>query len=257
MGAGTKILAGCGCLAILATTVLVAGLGLGLFWLKGRTSGIETIATRSSEIEAWERKANAHPWERPAGGVVPEPRLRAFLDVRRKVHEVYEAHESDLEDLRRRFEGRDAPPTLSEILATGATAVEMYGDLRLAQVKSLAEVGMSEAEYDSIQTALYLTAAVVAAESETGRLPAEAVTNATRQVQEALKAGVEAAQREGLPGAGELSESDLRQLEEALARAGASGSEALAVPPANVELYRRYKADIQKYAMNGLAILGL
>jgi hypothetical protein len=133
----------------------------------------------------------------------------------------------------------------------------MYGDLRLAQVKSLAEVGMSEAEYDSIQTALYLTAAVAAAESETGRLPAEAVTNATRQVQEALKAGVEAAQREGLPGAGELSESDLRQLEEALARAGASGSEALAVPPENVELYRRYQADIQKYAMNGLAVLGL
>jgi hypothetical protein len=133
----------------------------------------------------------------------------------------------------------------------------MYGDLRLVQVKSLAEVGMSEAEYDFIQTALYLTAAVATAQSQTGRLPAEAVADATRHVQEALKTGVEVAQREGLPGAGELSESDLRQLEEALARAGASGSEALAVPPANVELYRRYQADIERYAMHGLAVLGL
>ena len=257
MGAGTKILAGCGCLAILATTLLVAGLGLGFFWLKGQASGLETIAAWSSEIEAWERTANAHPWDRRADGVVPEPRLRAFLDVRRRVHEVYEAHEGDLDELKREFEGRSEPPTLAEILATGSTAAEVYGELRLAQVKALAEVRMSEAEYDHIQAAVYLAAAVAKAESETGRLPAEAVAEATRRMQEAVRAGLEAAQREGLPGADGVSESDLRQLEEALAQAGTSGSEALTVPPANVELVRKYEADIEKYAMHALAILGL
>ncbi len=257
MGAGTKILAGCGCLAIFATTLLVAGLGLGFFWLKGQASGLEAIAAWSSEIEAWERAADAHPWDRRADGVVPEARLRAFLDVRRRVHEVYETHEGDLDDLQREFEGRREPPTLAEILATGSAAAQVYGDLRLAQVKALAEVGMSQAEYDSIQAAVYLATAVAKAASETGRLPAEAVAEATRRIQEAVRKGLEAAQREGFPGAGEVSESDLRQLEEALSQAGASGSEALAVPPANVELVRRYRGDIEKYAMHGLAILGL
>jgi hypothetical protein len=133
----------------------------------------------------------------------------------------------------------------------------VYGELRLAQIKALAEVGMSEPEYDSIQAALYLVVAVAKAESETGHLPAEAVAEATRRMQEAVRSGLEVARREGLPGSGEISEADLRQLEEALARAGSSGSEALAVPPENVALYRRHQADIEKYAMHGLAVLGL
>ena len=35
------------------------------------------------------------------------------------------------------------------------------------------------------------------------------------------------------------------------------GAEALTVPPANVELVRKHEADIEKYAMHGLAFLGL
>jgi hypothetical protein len=257
MGAGTKILAGCGCLAILATALVVAGLGLAFFWLRGQASGVEAVATWSSDIETWRREANAHPFERRPDGVIAEPRLRAFLDVRRAVHQVYEAHEADVEALQQAFAGRRDPPGLAEILATGGTALEVYGELRLAQAKALAQAGMSEAEYDSIQSALYLVAAVAKAESETGHLPAEAVAKATRRMQEALRAGLEAGQREGLPGLDEVSEAELEQLEEALSRAGTSGSEALAVPPENVALYRRHQADIEKYAMHGLAVLGL
>jgi hypothetical protein len=257
LGAGTKILAGCGCLAILVTAVLVAGLGLAFFWLRGQAGEVEAIAVWGSEIETWRSRANVHPFDRPPDGVVPEPRLRAFLDVQRAVHEVYEAHGADVDELRGAFAERRDPPDLAEILAIGGTAVEVYGELRLAQVKALAGAGMSEAEYDFIQTALYLVAAVARAESETGHLPAEAVAEATRRMQDAVRAGVETAQREGLPGLEEVSEADLERLEEELARAGTRGSEALAVPPENVALFRRHQADIEKYAMHGLAVLGL
>jgi hypothetical protein len=257
MGAGTKVLAGCGCLAILATTVLVAGLGLGLFWLKDRTRGLEKVRTTSQEIDRWEREANAHDWEPPADGVLAEPRVRAFLDVRRRVHEVYETYEDELGQLRKKLEDRTGPPALGDILSTGGTTVEMFEQLRLAQVRALAEAKMPEAEYDSIRNALYVAAAVSRAEGRTGRLPAEAVGEATREVQEAVRAGLEAARREGVPGAGGLSEADLRRLDEALSEAGESGTEALAVPPENVELYRKYETEIDKYAMHGLALLGL
>jgi hypothetical protein len=261
MGAGTKILAGCGCVAILTATVVVAGLGLGLFWLKDKaydlTDGLEAITARTREIEAWEREANAHPYERRSDGVVPEPRLKAFLDVRRRVHEVYEGYRDDLEELREQAEGRRTPPSSAAFLALGARAAEMFGDLRLVQVRALAEVGMSEAEYYAIQTAVYLAAGASKTESETGHLPAEAPPEAARQAQEALRAAVEAARQRGLPGTEVIQESDLTALEEALAKAGADGAEALAVPPANVELFRKYEADLEKYAMHGLALLGL
>jgi hypothetical protein len=257
MGAGTKVLAGCGCLAILAATVLVAGLGLGLFWLKDWTRGLEKVRTRSQEIDRWEREANAHPWEPPDDGVLAEPRVQAFLDVRRRVHDVYETYEDELEQLRKRLENREGPPTLGDVLSTGGTAVEMFEELRLAQVRARAEAKMSEAEYHSIRTALYVAAAVSRAEARTGRRPAEAVSEATREVQEAVRAGLEAARREGLPGAGDLSEADLRNLQEALSQAGKSGTEALTVPPENVELYRKHQAEIDRYAMHGLALLGL
>jgi hypothetical protein len=261
MGAGTKILAGCGCVAILTAVVVVSGLGLGLFWLKDRTydltDGLEAIAARTRDIDAWERKANAHPYEPPSDGVVPEPRLRAFLDVRRRVHAVYEDHRDDLEELREHTEARRTPPSSADLLALGARAAEMFGDLRLIQVRALAEVGMSEAEYRAIQTAVYLAAGASKTESETGHLPAEAPPEAARQAREALRAALEAAREKRLPGAEVVQESDLTALEEALSRAAADGAEALAVPPANVELFRKYEADLEKYAMHGLALLGL
>jgi hypothetical protein len=38
---------------------------------------------------------------------------------------------------------------------------------------------------------------------------------------------------------------------------GTSAETTLEVPRANVELFRKHKADIQKYAMSGLAFVGL
>jgi hypothetical protein len=261
MGAGTKILAGCGCLALLTATVVVAGLGVGLHWLRDKaydvTDGLEAITARTREIDAWEREANAHPYVRRTDGVILESRLRAFLDVRRRVHSVYEGYEDDLLELREQVGGERAPRTSADLLAVGARAAEMFGDLRLAQVRALAEVGMSEAEYYAIRTAVYLAAGASVTQSETGRLPAEALPEAALRAQEALRATVERAQQTGLPGAGEVTDADLNALEETLARAGEGGARALAVPPANVELFRRYEADIERYAMHGLAVLGL
>ena len=65
------------------------------------------------------------------------------------------------------------------------------------------------------------------------------------------------AREEGVPGTAGLSEAERAAARGGPAEAGASGAEALAVPPANVELFRKHEADIEKYAMHGLAFLGL
>ncbi len=261
MGTGTKILAGCGCLAVVAGIAVAVGLSLGLFWLKDHAEdmagGFEEVAARAYEIEEWEGKANAHPYDRPADGVIPENRLTTFLGVRREVHEVYETHKADLEELRQRTEGDGETLSPGEVLTFGGKAVRMFGDLRLAQVRALAENGMSEQEYYAIQTAVYVAAGISKTEAETGTAPAEAMSEAAQQIQEAIRIAVEAAQKKGLPGADRVSESDVKQLEEGLEKMGSTGAEALTVPPENLELFRKHQEEIEKYAMHGLTFLGL
>ena len=262
MGAGTKILAGCGCLAIVGVAALAAGLGLGVFWVRDgldRLLGrVDTLPTAFSEIDAWERKANAHRWDRRPDGVIPEGRLLKFLEVRRRVDVVYERHKAEIESLARRSRTPGSPaPRPSEILALGGRTARMFVDLRLAQVRALAEEGMSEPEYHSIQLAVYKAAGAWKSEAETGRMPAEAVAEATRQVQGAVRSGLEKARTEGLPGARRVSPSDIDGIEKTLGEVGTSGAEALRVPPENVALFRKHEDEIERYAMHGLAFLGL
>jgi hypothetical protein len=42
-----------------------------------------------------------------------------------------------------------------------------------------------------------------------------------------------------------------------MAELGEDAGQALDVPRANVELFRKHEADIKKYAMHGLAFIGL
>ena len=118
----------------------------------------------------------------------------------------------------------------------------MAGAIRLAQMKALAAAGMSESEYRDIQIAVYKSAWASEAESESGKLPAEAVSEsmseAAKQMEEAMRAGAEAARKQGVPGAGQISEKDARELQEGMTQLGETAGEALYVPKANVELFR-------------------
>jgi hypothetical protein len=74
---------------------------------------------------------------------------------------------------------------------------------------------------------------------------------------QAIEAGKQAKQLEG------LSEEQRKQIEEATKQAEAQSGEAvrqaqaLDVPQANLLLFKKYEADIKKYAMNGLEWLGI
>jgi hypothetical protein len=174
---------------------------------------------------------------------------------------VYERYEAQLREIEKKADSSTDKLTLSELWSAGGSLAEMAGAIRLAQMKALAAAEMSEAEYRDIQLAVYKSAWASEAASESGKLPAEAVaesmSEAGKQLQEALRAGAEAAKRQGVPGAGQVSEKDVREAQEGMARLGDSAGEALYVPKANVELFRRHQADIKKYAMHGLAFIGL
>jgi hypothetical protein len=248
MGTGAKIAVGCGCLLLAGTAAVVAVVGAGAFWAKGKlqdvASGIDAVTAQSEEADRYAQKANANPYSAAADGVIGEPRLLKFLDVRRQVYVVYERYRPELEDIQKKAEQSSDKLTPGQLWSAGGSLVKLAGDIRLAQMKALAEVGMSESEYRDIQMAVYKSAWASEAEAS-GKLPAEAVGEAIAQMSQQLPEG-EGANAEAA-----------RQLQEAMKELGANAQATLEVPRANVELFRRHKAEIQKYAMSGLAFIGL
>lgn len=268
MGTGAKIALGCGCLLLAGLVAGVGACGVLGYWVKGKTEGVVSdiesfsrqAAAVTDEIDRWEKQANANAYAAPADGVIEEARLLKFLETRRRIAEVYEARRPDLRALEEKSQKPQDKLSPSDLWSAGGKMAEVYGALRLAQVKALAEVGMSEAEYRDIQVAVYKSAWASASERETGQMPAEALEQtmeqAGREMSEALRQGVGEAQRQQLPGAGQLSPEEAARLGAELAEAGKL-AKALEVPRENVELFRKHQADIEKYAMHGLAILGL
>jgi hypothetical protein len=238
---------------------------MGAWWAKEKiteaTGGLDTIAAKAEEIERWERKANANAYTAPEDGVIPEDRFLKFIDTRKRVYSVYERYEGDLRELQKKSEAARDKLSPSDLWSAGGKLAEAFGAIRLEQMKALAELGMSEGEYRDIQIAVYKTAVASDTEKQSGRMPAEAVSEsmaeAAKGLDEAARAGLEAAQKEGLPGSQSVSPEDVKKLQDEMTRLGAEAGKALEVPKANVELFRRYEADIKKYAMHGLAFIGL
>ena len=265
MGTGAKIAIGCGCVVLLAAAAVVGVLGVGAWWAKGKideaSGGLAKMTAVTEEIERFEKQANANAYTPPADGVIPEGRFLKFMDARKQVYAVYERYEKELREIQKKADSSTDKLTLSELWSAGGSLAEMAGAIRLAQMKALAAAGMTESEYRDIQMAVYKSAWASEAESQSGKLPAEAVSEsmseAAKQVEEAVRSGAEAARKQGVPGAGQISEKDAREMQEGMTHLGETAGEALYVPKANVELFRRHQADIKKYAMHGLAFLGL
>ncbi len=260
MGTGAKIAIGCGCVLLLGGAVVVGVVGMGAWWAKGKISeaagGLERIAGKTEEIERWEKKANANAFTEPADGLIQEERLKRFLDVRKDVYAVYERHKPEFDSLGERTKGKEKF-NFSETMEAGSQIASLIGDVRLTQAKSLAEHAMSEGEYRYIQMAVYKSAWAAEASTSEGKLPSEAMAEAAQEMQDAMGKGLAEARKQGVPGTGNLSDEDQKKLQETMGAGLGAAAKAVEVPRANVELFRKYEADIKKYAMHGLAFIGL
>ena len=248
MTKGTKIALGClgaGCLVGAGVAAaLVFGVGVGAQWLKGKA---QTFVGEEQKIEALKERANKVPFTRPADGAVTEDRLLEFLEVRKRVFSVYEKHRADFEALKNK---KDAD--FSDIKA----AFGVLGEARLAVAQAMADVGMGEEEYRFMVQAVYQSAWAAAVEKSSGKPPSEAMGEMMRQAQEAMKKGVEAARKEGVPGVKDIPDDAVQGAQDQMSKA-AEGMKSLDAPRANVELFRKHEAEIQKYAMHGLEFIGL
>ena len=232
MTKGAKIFLGCGIAVVVAGLGVMALLMGGVFWATHKAKGMVADAVSvTEETSRYEKQANEHPFTPPADGVLQEAQLVKFLDVRKQIYAVYLQHKPEFDSLAERTKDKK-DLSVTETMEASALLARLAGNVRLAQMKALAADGMSETEYRYIQQAVY--------KSAWGR---EFEKDGSPQASEHLRAM--ARQGAAIPGAkGVFDEIGNK-------------AQALDVPAANLELFRKHEDEIRKYALVGLAAMGL
>ena len=243
MGKGAKI--AIGCFAVL----LLAGLGVGVaviggvWWAKGKAEQYGGQITKSaSDLARYTKEANANPFTRPADGAFTEDRLLKFLEVRKAVYQVYETHRSDFETIKAKQQAG-----IGDFLKLGS----LVADIKMAQEKTQAEVGMSDGEYLFMVQAIYAAAIQSSILKETGKTATQNVDDALEQARRAV---ADAARQTGASG---VTDKQLADAQAQAAEASKTLKASLSAPQSNIDLYRKHEDEIKKYTMEGLGLIGL
>lgn len=239
-----KVAIGCGIAVVVVGIAVIVALGAAGWWFKGK---VDSVVADQEKIDAFQKKADQVPFTPPADGVLVEDRLVKFLEIRKRVHGVYDKYRAELESM-----GEKKQADFGDV----TKAFGMINELRLALAQAQAEVGMSQAEYAYFVENIYKTLYASEIERSTGKSASDALADAARAMEQTLGEAKGEAHEEGAHGA----EEQVADAQEEAARAlqeASEGARALDVPPANIELFRKYEADIKKYAMGGLDLIGL
>lgn len=238
-----KVALGCFAVSVIALFLLVAGLiGFG-YWAKNK---VAEVASGGAEAQDARRAANSVPFTRPEGDRIAEPRLVKFVEVRADIFSIYEKYRGEIESRVTKFKDGKSPD-LGDI----STGLTLMVELQKAEGLALAKHGMSEDEYAFITGELYRSMWADLNSGEAGQKAIKDAASAAKTVAEAMKSagaeGMPPAAREALARAGEEIASGVEQASKGLPN--------LAGPPENAALFRKYEADLKKYAMPALRAL--
>ena len=242
MGTGGKIAIGCGIAALIAVVVVVVTVGAGLFWVKGKA---ESVVAEQKQIQDLQEKANRNTFTEPADGVINEPQLVKFIEVRKRVYDVYVKNEGTIKSLKDKKEGD---------FGDVRKGFALMNEIRLAQAKAQVEQGMSDSEYAFLVQQVYKSSwAAQVADSTGGKSVSEAAGQAYDQAAEQMKKAAGAASDDASRNTMEKGAKEM----EAQAGQVRESAQTLDAPRANIELFRKHEAELKKYAMSGLEWIGL
>jgi hypothetical protein len=244
LGTGGKIAVGCGIAALLAVVVVVITVGAGVFWVKGKA---EEVAAEQKQIQDFQEKANKNAFTEPSDGVIQEAQLVRFIEVRKRVYDVYVKHEPTIKAMKDKEKGD---------FGDVRKAFALMNEIRLAQARAQVDQGMSDTEYAFLVQQVYKSSwAAQVAQSTGGKSVSEAAGDAYDKAAEEMRKAAAAAEGQDEASRKAL-EKGMKDLEEQAENARET-AQSLDAPAANVELFRKHEADLKKYAMSGLEWIGL
>lgn len=234
-----------GCLGVMVigTFLLVAGLvGFG-YWAKNR---LQEAVSGGPEVEQARKAANQAPFARPANDLVAEARLEKFIKVRAEVFNVYERYKSEIDARAERLK-KASTTDVSDLASDVATGFTFMSEIQKAEAFALAKQQMSEDEYAFITEQVYRS--MLSGHAE------ELADGPSKKTRQEAADKVKAIKTEGMPKeAQEAIDAAAKQIAEGQESA-TKALESLKVPPENAALFKKYEADLKKYAMPGLFTL--
>jgi hypothetical protein len=194
--------------------------------------------------------------------VIHEDRLVKFLEVRKQMQPTYEKYRTSFETLEKA--GKKKEGDFND-LKHGLSALAGINDLRRALAQAQADNGMSRDEYRYMVAAIYKTAwASEIQKNNSGRTNAQITEDAMKQAARAMDEQARQTPDPNLPPEAQRAWKDAQEkAREARDKLQSETQEAvesagnLDVPPQNVALFKKYEAEIKKYAMSGLEAIGL
>ncbi len=241
-----KVALGCLAVSIIAAFLFIAGFVAFGYWAKSKFA---EATGGGPEVAAARKAANAVPFVRPPKGIVEESRLLRFIRIRTDVYAVYDKYRGEIESRSRRLKEATAPQ-LGDIASDVATGFTFIGELQRAEALALAKHQMSEDEYSFISSEVY--------KSMWTDLGSEGAVQAKVRASDAARSAAEGIRNLDVNGTPtDAPEALARTAKEAAAGADemAKGLEKLQAPPENFALFKKYEADLKKYAMPGLNVL--
>src|SRR5690349_10264299 len=109
MNTAAKVAIGCVVAAVGLSILAVVGIGVFGYWAAGKAKqAVQDVVGDQQKMTELQEKANTYPFEPPADGTITEPRLLAFLEVRKQVYGVYLKHQTEIDALVKKEGGKDA-----------------------------------------------------------------------------------------------------------------------------------------------------
>ena len=163
MGTGAKIAIGCGCVVLLAAAAVVGVARRGRVVGQGqdrpghgrpRQDDGRDRGDRALREEGERQRLHPAGRRRHPRGPLPEVPRRAQAGLRR----LRDATRRELREIQKKADSSTDKLTLSELWSAGGSLAEMAGAIRLAQVKALADAGMSESRVPGHPDGVYKSA---------------------------------------------------------------------------------------------------
>ncbi len=241
-----------GCGLVVVAGIVVVGVG-GYLLKQWGTEKYKELTQGEGEIsQKTEQLSRDYPFTEPANGVITEAQLKRFIAVRTEMYAVYQRYEGEIKKLAEQKEG----------LSTVMKGWGLWKDVRTAQANALVRQKMPPEEYQYIVTGVYKTWAAAgtreALNDQTfadvaNKQLKESIASLDQQIEnpntpEAAKPALKKTREELQQQLDNLPKnSTVNQMDETLQ----------SVPKENIELFKKYQAEIQKYSMSGLEYIGL
>lgn len=243
---------GFGVVVLVVVVALVAG-GL---WLKSKVEGVaEDAQAFAAESEAAEQRARTlderFAFTAPAKGVpvaVTESRLHDYLAIRATLQPVWKTYEAKSKELEASMEGEQAG--FGDALKAMGHLGGFLNTLRTTWLDGLEGKRMSPREYHAITAALYSSNWGVAIADMKGQQ-----RPAFEEMKKALETQLASTTDAEIKQALEAQLTGVKEQLAALPAVDQAPGEAEKVHRANHELYRKYQAQIEAQAAQGLDLL--